>query len=373
MLHPRKYMRTALSSMLAVAGFAAVTVVAITIAAGPSRAATCNGYVGLTYDDGPMANNTTNLLNALRQNGVRATLFNIGQNAQNNPSLVQAEKAAGMWINNHSWTHPHMTTLSQAQMTSEIQQTQQVITQQTGTAPKLFRPPFGETNATLKAVEAQFGLTEIIWDIDSQDWNGASTDAIVAAAGRLTAGQIILMHDFPANTIAAIPRIVAGLTSRNLCPGMISPTTGRAVAPDGTNPSPSPSSSPTSSPRPSPTPSNSPRPSNSPTPPPQGTACRVTSVISAWNTGLTNNMTIANTGTSTFTNWTLSFTLASGQVITSGWNATYAPASGSVTATNAGYNSTIAPGASTSIGYQATHTGNSSAPTNLTLNGTRCS
>jgi peptidoglycan/xylan/chitin deacetylase (PgdA/CDA1 family) len=360
MLRTHQLWKNAWAVTLTVGSLVAASLVAITVMAAPSRAATCNGYVGLTFDDGPMAGNTTALLNALRAQGVRATMFNIGQNAQQNQALVQAEKAANMWIGNHSWTHPHMTTLTTAQMTSEISQTQQVLQQVTGGAPRLFRPPFGETNATLKSVEAQFGLTEILWDVDSQDWNGVSTAQIVQAAARLTAGQIILMHDFPPNTIAAIPQIVADLTARNLCAGMISPTTGRAVAPDGTIPPP------TSSPTPTP------RPTTTTAPPTTGAACRVTSVISAWNTGLTNNMTIANTGTATFSNWTLTFTLASGQTITSGWNATYSPTTGQVTATNAGYNATIAPGGSTSIGYQAGHTGNSSAPTNVTLNGTRC-
>jgi peptidoglycan/xylan/chitin deacetylase (PgdA/CDA1 family) len=362
------FTKRATAAALTLAASVAVTAVALTVAATPSQAATCNGYVGLTYDDGPMAGNTTNLLNTLKANGARATMFNIGQNAQQNQSLVQAEKAANMWIGNHSWTHPHMTTLSTAQMTSEISQTQQILTQVTGTAPKLFRPPFGETNATLKSVEAQFGLTEIIWDIDSQDWNGASTAQIVQAAGRLTNGQIILMHDFPPNTIAAIPQIMSGLTSRNLCPGMISPSTGRAVAPDG-NPSTPQSSSPASSPSRSQSASAS---ATTGTSNPPGTSCRVTSAISAWDTGLVNNMTIANTGTTTFTNWTMTMTLAGGQVITSGWNATYSPTSGQVTVTNAGHNATIPPGGSAAIGYQANHTGNSSAPTGISLGGTRC-
>ncbi|HKT03996.1 MAG TPA: polysaccharide deacetylase family protein [Rugosimonospora sp.] len=226
--HPSR--RAAVHGITALVWVAA-TAVAVFALAQPSQAATCNGYVGLTFDDGPTAGNTTTLLNTLRNNGVRATLFNIGRNAQQNPSLVQAEKSAGMWIGNHTWTHPHLTTLSTAQITSEISQTQQVIQQLTGTAPKLFRPPYGETNATVRSVEAQFGLKEIIWDVDSQDWNGASVAAIVAAAGRLTAGQIILMHDWPPNTIAAIPQIVSGLRGRNLCAGMISTSTGRAVAP----------------------------------------------------------------------------------------------------------------------------------------------
>jgi peptidoglycan/xylan/chitin deacetylase (PgdA/CDA1 family) len=198
----------------------------------PARAATCSGYVGLTFDDGP-SSTTPNLLNALKQNGLRATMFNEGQYAASNPAQVRAQIDAGMWVGNHSYTHPHLTQQSQAQIDSEISRTQQAIAAAGGGTPKLFRPPYGETNATLKAVEAKYGLTEIIWDVDSQDWNGASTDAIVQAAGRLTNGQIILMHDWPANTIAAIPRIAQGLAARGLCAGAISPQTGRAVAPDG--------------------------------------------------------------------------------------------------------------------------------------------
>ncbi|MFC4069164.1 polysaccharide deacetylase family protein [Actinoplanes subglobosus] len=215
------------------AGVAAVGFVLADPAAKPSRAAACNGYVGLTFDDGPSAGNTRNLLTALRNNGLRATMFNQGQYAAANAALVKAQVDAGMWVANHSYTHPHMTQLSQAGMDSEISRTQSAIAAAGGGTPKLFRPPYGETNATLRSVEQKYGLTEIIWDVDSADWNNASTDAIVAAAGRLTNGQVILMHDWPANTVAAIPRIAQGLASRGLCAGMISPATGRAVAPDG--------------------------------------------------------------------------------------------------------------------------------------------
>jgi peptidoglycan/xylan/chitin deacetylase (PgdA/CDA1 family) len=217
---------------LAVAAMAAAGTVALTVTAMPSQAAACNGYVGLTFDDGP-SGSTSNLLNALKQNGLRATMFNEGQYAAAYPSLVQAEVSAGMWVGNHSYTHPHLIQQSQSQIDSEISRTQQAIANAGGGTPKLFRPPYGETNSTLQSVEAKYGLTQIIWDVDSQDWNGASTDAIVQANARLSNGQIILMHDWVANTLAAIPRIAQGLASRGLCAGMISPQTGRAVAPDG--------------------------------------------------------------------------------------------------------------------------------------------
>jgi peptidoglycan/xylan/chitin deacetylase (PgdA/CDA1 family) len=216
---------------LAVAAMAMTGLVTVSVTATASHAATCNGFVGLTFDDGPSNAHTPALLNALRQNGLRATLFNEGQFAAQFPAQVQAEVSAGMWIGNHSYTHPHLTQESQAQVDSEIGRTQQAIASAGGGTPKLFRPPFGETNSTVQAVEAKYGLKQIIWDIDSQDWNGASTDAIVAANSRLTNGQIILMHEWPANTLAAIPRIAQVLASHNLCAGMISPQTGRAVAP----------------------------------------------------------------------------------------------------------------------------------------------
>jgi mannan endo-1,4-beta-mannosidase len=103
-----------------------------------------------------------------------------------------------------------------------------------------------------------------------------------------------------------------------------------------------------------------------------GGACRVTYATNTWNTGLTANIAIANTGSTAVNGWSLVFTLPSGQAITSSWNATYSPAGGQVTARNVSFNGTINPGQSTGIGFQATHTGNTAAPTSFTLNGTAC-
>ncbi|WP_329214106.1 PHB depolymerase family esterase [Streptomyces sp. NBC_01485] len=109
-----------------------------------------------------------------------------------------------------------------------------------------------------------------------------------------------------------------------------------------------------------------------PAPQPEPGSCRVTATTSAWSTGLTASVTLTNTGTTTVNGWQLGFTLPSGQTITNGWGATYAPASGAVTATNATYNATLAPNASVTIGYQANHTGNSATPGAFTLNGAAC-
>jgi acetylxylan esterase len=128
---------------------------------------------------------------------------------------------------------------------------------------------------------------------------------------------------------------------------------------DGATTGPPPTSAPPTSPPPT-------------SPPPASGACRVADSIQAWNTGLTSSITITNTGTAAVNGWQLAFTLPAGQAITSGWSASYAPASGAVTASNASYDAAIPAGGSVSIGFQATHTGNSAAPASFSLNGQTC-
>ncbi|MGC5030740.1 glycoside hydrolase family 9 protein [Micromonospora sp. DT229] len=101
--------------------------------------------------------------------------------------------------------------------------------------------------------------------------------------------------------------------------------------------------------------------------------CRITWGTNDWGTGFTANITIANTGTTAINAWTLAFTFPhSGQRVGQSWSATFQQTGTSVTATNLSYNGTIAPGASTSIGFNGTHTGSNPKPTSFTLNGNPC-
>ena len=179
-----------------------------------------NGYVGLTFDDGPSPTAPA-LLKALKKEGLRATMFNQGDNALARPGSVRAERRAKMWVGNHTFTHPHLPQLEEAQRFQEIASTQWVLRDITHREPTLFRPPFGETDDAVRADEQRFGVLEVLWTVDSQDWNGASVDQIVAAAATLTDGGIILMHDWPPNTVQAIPGIARVLKENGLCAGKI--------------------------------------------------------------------------------------------------------------------------------------------------------
>ncbi|QFZ17069.1 polysaccharide deacetylase family protein [Saccharothrix syringae] len=208
----------------------AALLVAVAVPSATAQAAACNGYVALTYDDGPNAQYTRPLLSALRAAGARATFFDVGSNVQQQPGLTREVASAGMWVGNHSWSHPYLTNMSAAQVAAELSNTQNAIRSATGQSPVLFRPPYGATNATVQAEARKLGLTQVTWSIDSQDWNGASTDAIVRAATGANAGAIVLMHAAYQTTVNAVPRIVQGLAAKNLCPGRIN-NYGQVVAP----------------------------------------------------------------------------------------------------------------------------------------------
>ncbi|MBF9127466.1 glycoside hydrolase family 9 protein [Plantactinospora sp. S1510] len=102
-------------------------------------------------------------------------------------------------------------------------------------------------------------------------------------------------------------------------------------------------------------------------------SCRIGYAMNDWYTGFSATITITNTGTLTLNGWTLGFSFAAaGQQITQAWSATVTQSGTAVTATNASYNGNLAPGASTSFGFNASHTGSNPRPTSFTLNGAAC-
>src|SRR6185295_8666417 len=216
----------------------AIFIGALALHSSPSLAA-CNGYVGITFDDGPTSNTAT-LINLLRQNSLTpVTWFNWGQRVSGNPSLIPQELTVGE-VQNHSNTHPHMSGFTSQQVINELSAANQAIQSAGAPKPTLYRAPYGELNTTIRQAAQSLGLFAMTWDVDSGDWNGASTAAIVSANNQLQNGQVILMHDGYANTNNAIAQIAANLRARNMCPGRIDPATGRAVAPSGGNPPPPP-------------------------------------------------------------------------------------------------------------------------------------
>ncbi|WP_284749240.1 polysaccharide deacetylase family protein [Amycolatopsis sp. RTGN1] len=172
--------------------------------------------VALTFDDGPYPETTPALLAAL--GGVRATFFLWGEHAAAHPALVRAIAAAGHTIGNHTWTHPRLTGLDAGTRDEEVRRTQDLLAELTGTRPALFRPPYGDTGPTVAETIAGHGLTEVLWTVDTRDWDGASADEVEAAASLVEPGGVVLMHEGRPATVEAVPRILTALAARGLRP-----------------------------------------------------------------------------------------------------------------------------------------------------------
>lgn len=180
-----------------------------------------NGYVSISYDDGP-TDLTPALLRALRRADMQATFFNVGSHAAEHPEHVVAELRAGHQIANHSYSHADLTTLDAEGALAELSETQQLLSRLTkGRVSKFMRPPYGAINDSVRDVATSLGLEPVIWTADTNDWASPDVRTIADAALQVQPGGFVLMHDGYPNTIAAVPMIAAGLVKRGLCAGRI--------------------------------------------------------------------------------------------------------------------------------------------------------
>ncbi|KAI0278828.1 hypothetical protein BGY98DRAFT_1077813 [Russula aff. rugulosa BPL654] len=172
------------------------------------------GVIGIGFDDGPLPPSGT-LYAFLKQNEIRATHFYIGVNIINNWNEFNTAFQNEDDIAVHTWTHPYMTTLSNADVVAQLGWTLQLIYNSTGgRLARYWRPPYGDTDARVDAIAREvFGLTTIIWNNDSEDWTletpgGTTPEAIQAnfqrwLSGPTTPGLIVLEHELTDESVQA--------------------------------------------------------------------------------------------------------------------------------------------------------------------------
>jgi cellulose synthase/poly-beta-1,6-N-acetylglucosamine synthase-like glycosyltransferase/peptidoglycan/xylan/chitin deacetylase (PgdA/CDA1 family)/spore germination protein YaaH len=195
------------------------------------RVGTLPHKIALTFDDGPDAEWTPQILDILKAKHVPATFFIIGENAESSPRLVLREVNEGHDVGNHTFTHPNLGETSPAITALELNATQRLFEALTGRSMRLFRAPyFGDAEPTtadelipLKEAQAM-GYFEVGLHIDPNDWQRPPTDTIVQRVldganikNPDRHGQVVLLHDGGgdrANTVAALPRIIDGLRAQ---------------------------------------------------------------------------------------------------------------------------------------------------------------
>ena len=164
--------------------------------------------VALTFDDGPVQG-TADLLDTMAAKGARATFFVVGSNAAAQPDLLARMVAEGHAVGNHTEDHPDLSKLDAEAVRSEIEQVNDIVEDATGQRAVLLRPPYGATNDTVDGVAADLGMTQILWNVDPEDWKDKDSaivqERVLAAAGP---GDIVLSHDIHETTRDAYPAII---------------------------------------------------------------------------------------------------------------------------------------------------------------------
>ncbi len=161
--------------------------------------------IAFTFDDGPHPVWTEKLLDGLKERGIRATFFVIGQSAEEHPELIQRMLEDGNQVGNHTYSHVQLTACKTDQALEEIQKTQEVIYDATGFQPRYIRPPFGSWNEVL---QDKTNLQSVLWDVDPYDWKVQNTDIIVQRILEQTEdGSIILLHDVYEESVEAALKV----------------------------------------------------------------------------------------------------------------------------------------------------------------------
>jgi len=160
----------------------------------------------LTFDDGPVAGRTPQLLRVLAAHDATATFFLVGGMAEGHPRLVRRIARAGHAIGNHTQSHARLTDLSRPQVRRQLRWATEAIGPSMGPC---MRPPYGLINARVRREATQQGLTPVMWNGHIEDWATHSVAWHVGQLKRYTRpGAIILLHDRNIRTIRAVRRML---------------------------------------------------------------------------------------------------------------------------------------------------------------------
>jgi len=191
------------------------------------------GEVALSFDDGPDATWTPQILDILKKKKVSGTFFMIGAAAQNNAGLVRRVYREGHEIGNHTWFHPDISEISNANVDFELNITERLFASILGVQPLYFRPPYSidqEPDTNDQAAPASriqdLGYVIVGDKIDTNDWDEhprkTSQEIIESVFQQIESmktrpwvrGSIILLHDGGGDrsvTVKALPVLIDAL------------------------------------------------------------------------------------------------------------------------------------------------------------------
>lgn len=174
--------------------------------------------IALTFDDGPDGKYTPQVLDILKQYGVKATFFLVGQQVKLYPETAKRIAYEGHEIGNHSWSHKHLPKLAGKVLDEQVVGAQVEIAKATGVTPTLLRAPYGELSDEFLNYLHEQGMQHVYWTIDTKDWAGTPVAEMRKnVAKHARSGGVILLHSFGGkknaleHTLTLLPLIIEDL------------------------------------------------------------------------------------------------------------------------------------------------------------------
>ncbi len=174
--------------------------------------------LSLTFDDGPDATWTPQVLRQLQRCRAAATFFMVGERVLAEPGLARQVRAGGHDIQLHCHRHVRHTELSEAEIQHDAE-TALAALASVGVRARLWRTPWGIRTEASERVAERLGLQLVHWSIDTHDWRGDRAQAMLEhARTRLADGGAVLMHDAlgpgatragAQNTVALLAQLIA--------------------------------------------------------------------------------------------------------------------------------------------------------------------
>ena len=171
--------------------------------------------VAFSFDDGPDSGYTPVILDLLKQQGIQAAFFVVGNKLENNKEIIGRIDQEGHILGGHSFSHHFIFDLFTARrMKIELEQTEELVKKMTGKKMKLFRPPYGVTNPVLARVIRKLGYHVIGWSLKSKDTViGDSQLLLERLQKKVKSGDLILFHDTKPILSGVLPSFIAYLKS----------------------------------------------------------------------------------------------------------------------------------------------------------------
>ncbi|MFO7526207.1 MAG: polysaccharide deacetylase family protein [Ignavibacteriaceae bacterium] len=156
---------------------------------------TSNNKILLTFDDGPTKELTEIILNTLKELGINALFFCVGQNIERNSELAKEILLQGHSIGNHNYSHKSLIKLSIEDQVSEIKKCNDVMLNKLGIEPVYYRPPYGRYRLSTNKLLKKFKLKNIMWSLLTYDYKNDFNLVKFAVDKNLKSNSIIVLHD----------------------------------------------------------------------------------------------------------------------------------------------------------------------------------